>query len=99
MTTQGLENYLTHLVKGLPGGVECGYCHKVDTYVHVSLKWKDLGENVYSFRQVVRCDMCGYLQGYEWEQNVKPNFGVRINESTNLGSKENAWTILTNDNT
>jgi len=88
--TRGLNNYLKHLVRSLPGGVECGYCHQVNTYEHVSLKWKDLGENSYSFRQIVRCDKCGHKQGYEWEQKVSPNFGVTMVNIESEKEQENA---------
>lgn len=89
-TTPGLQNYLNHLYSSLPGGVECGYCHQVDTYGHVSLQWNDLGGDNYSFRQVVRCDRCGYKHGYQWEQRVKPDFGVRIHSNVQVEGSNNA---------
>jgi ribosomal protein S14 len=81
MQTQGLINYLTHLAGALPGGVDCAECHLINTYAHVSLKWKDLGENKYSFRQTVECEKCGHTHVYQWEQNVRPDFRVTMSDN------------------
>lgn len=88
--SEGLTNYLAHLARSLPGGVDCDYCHFVNTYVHVSLKWKDLGGDRYGFRQQVRCDKCGHNHVYEWQQKVRPDFGVTMYRTEQKEEENNA---------
>lgn len=87
---QGIETYLTYLARALPGGVACDVCHIVNTYGHVSLQWKDLGENKYSFRQTVECDKCGHRHTYVWEQQVRPDFGITMPKSFDRQEGKNA---------
>jgi len=75
-----VKQYMTRITQGLPGGVACRACHIVNTYYHVTLKWKFLGDNKYEIRQLVACENCDHDHWYGWVQDFsqKPSVTSKI---------------------
>lgn len=75
-----VKKYMIRITNALPGGVSCRSCHIVNTYYHVALKWKFLGDCKYEIRQLVACENCDHDHWYGWVQDfsVSPTVTSRI---------------------
>lgn len=65
------EKYAEHCRHSVPGGVECVFCHEVNTLESDSVRYQRTWGNEFVFEQKCSCSKCGQTARFEWMQIIK----------------------------